>query len=101
VNAPTLPAGHEQYEALAVAWAIDALEPSDQRRFEEHRTGCETCVDAAAGALHVAVELAYAVPYVAVPPTLRGRLLAAAALCPASRTGIPPHPPRPTTRCSR
>jgi hypothetical protein len=80
VSAPTLPTGHEEYEALAVGWAIAALEPADQDRFEEHRPGCRRCADAVADALDVAVELAYCVPDSEPPPELKGRVLAAAGL---------------------
>jgi anti-sigma-K factor RskA len=79
VSAPALPRNHDEYEALAVAWAIDALEPADQAVFEAHRDGCERCARAISTALTVATELAYGVPDVVPPPRLRERVLAAAA----------------------
>jgi len=92
VSAPTLPAGHDEYEALAVAWAIAALEPADRDRFGEHRAGCGRCADAVADALDVAVELAYCVPDSEPPAELKGRLLAAAALDRPAKPGgaLPP-----------
>lgn len=94
MTAPTMPAAHEEYEALAVAWAIDALEPADQDRFEAHRIDCAACVEAVAVALDVAVELAYGVPDIEPPPALRRRLLAAAALHPPARPMPPLAAPR-------
>lgn len=78
MSAPTRPKGHDEYEALAVAWAIDALEPADQEEFEAHRDGCDRCTLAVVSALQVATELAYGVPDVDPPPWLRERVLAAA-----------------------
>lgn len=78
MSAPALPKGHDQYEALAVAWAIDALEPADQQDFETHRDGCGICALAVMSALRVAAELAYGVPDVEPPALLRQRVLAAA-----------------------
>jgi anti-sigma-K factor RskA len=87
VSAPTLPTGHDEYEALAVAWAIDALEPADQAIFETHLVGCEDCARTVIATLDVAVELAYGVPDVAPPPRLRQRVLGAAT--PPTRHGGP------------
>ncbi|HEV7653454.1 MAG TPA: anti-sigma factor [Mycobacteriales bacterium] len=86
MSAPALPRSHDEYEALAVAWAIDALEPADQEIFEAHRPGCEVCARTVVTTLEVAAELAYGVPDIAPPPQLRSRLLAAATA----------QPPRPT-----
>jgi hypothetical protein len=88
VSAPTRPAGHEDYEALAVAWAIAALEPEEQVRFESHcRGGCEICAEEVAASLSVVLELAYAVPDVDPPASLRERVLGAAARCRQPRAG--------------
>jgi anti-sigma-K factor RskA len=76
VSTPTLP--HDEYEALAVAWALNALEPADQAIFEAHRDGCEQCARAADSALEIAAELAYGVPDVVPPARLRQRVLAEA-----------------------
>jgi hypothetical protein len=79
VSAPTLPAAHDEYEALAVAWVVNALEPADQAVFEVHRAGCEQCTRAVEATLAIAAELAYGVPDVVPPARLRERVLAAAA----------------------
>lgn len=92
MSTPTLPAGHEEYETLAVAWAFAALEPDEQARFEAHAAqGCDSCADQIAAALAVGLELAYAVPDEDPPADLRGRLLAAAAV-PTGRTERPGRP---------
>lgn len=72
------PRDHDMYEALAVAWAIDALEPADQVIFEEHRDGCDICERAVRATLEVAAELAYGVPDIEPPAQLRRRVLSAA-----------------------
>lgn len=95
MSAPTLPAGHEEYEALAVAWALAALEPADQDRFEEHRAeGCPTCAETVGATLDVAAELALAIPAGEPPPDLRRRVLAATAEHPRPRLQPPPVRPR-------
>lgn len=78
MSTPTLPTDHEEYEALGVAWALNALEPADLEVFEAHRDGCERCTRTAYEALEVAGELAYGVPDLAPPPRLRERVIAAA-----------------------
>jgi Anti-sigma-K factor rskA len=93
VSAPTLPLGHEEYAALAVGWALDALEPTDQDRFTAHRATCRDCEEEAVAALRVAMELAYAVPDLQPPERLRGRLLTAAEEEPPARSRPAP-PPR-------
>ena len=80
----TLPKSHDEYEALAVAWAIDALEPADEEIFEAHRHGCDDCALTVFATLEVAAELAYAVPDIEPPPLLRLRVLDAAT--PATET---------------
>ena len=78
MSAPAPPRNHEDYEALAVAWAINALEPADQAVFEAHRDGCDRCALTVVATLEIAAELAYGVPDVAPPPQLRSRVLALA-----------------------
>jgi len=78
VSTRTLPTHHDEYEALAVAWAVNALEPADQAIFEAHRGECERCARTADAALETVAALAYAVPDVAPPARLRERVLAEA-----------------------
>lgn len=80
MSTPAVPDGHENFEPLAVAWAIAALEPAEQEEFEKHcAEGCDRCAGTIAAALEIGLELAYAVPDVEPPPSLRGRLMALAA----------------------
>lgn len=73
------PVEHEDFDALAAGWALDALEPDDLAAFERHRSdGCTRCDDEVASMLALAAELAYALPQSDPSPELRGRLLAAA-----------------------
>jgi len=111
VSTPTLPTDHEEYEALAVAWAFNALEPADLEIFEAHRHGCERCTRAAYATLGLAAELAYGVPDAAPPPRLREQVLAAAIqqrpndqmiACPSRSEDVPTTRPAPqggTDRC--
>jgi anti-sigma-K factor RskA len=60
---------------LAAAYALDALDDSERREFEDHLAGCEQCSDELDGLRDAAAALAY-VPEGPVPPAaLRARLL--------------------------
>jgi anti-sigma-K factor RskA len=107
MSSPTLPTHHDDYEALAVGWAVNALEPDEQAIFEAHRDGCERCARAADEALEIAAKLAFGVPDIAPPARLRERVLAEAvplspnrhAAANASRAeGLPAARPRPDGR---
>jgi anti-sigma-K factor RskA len=63
---------------LTAAYALDALEPSEARTFEEHLAGCESCRDELTSFQATAGSLAYAVEPATPPPALRGRILEAA-----------------------
>lgn len=89
MNASAPPRGHDVWEALAVAWAIDSLEPADQVTFEEHRDGCVICERVVLATLEVAAELAYGVPDIEPPPQLRRRILAAATPLPPVQATSP------------
>jgi anti-sigma-K factor RskA len=62
---------------LAAPYALDALDPEDERTFERHLASCPRCREAVAVFSETAAELAYAVPPVPPPPELRGRITAA------------------------
>jgi anti-sigma-K factor RskA len=93
VSAPVVPKNHDQYEVLAAAWAVDALEPGDQAAFEAHRDGCDDCTLTVSLMLAVAAELAYAVPDVEPPADLRRRVLAAVAREPRASDAAGRHRP--------
>ncbi|MEQ8717676.1 MAG: anti-sigma factor [Acidimicrobiales bacterium] len=60
---------------LAGAYALDALDPDERRRYEAHYTDCELCVDEVAGFRATAAALAGAVAD-APPPDLKARVMA-------------------------
>lgn len=95
MNASAPPRGHDVWEALAVAWAIDSLEPADQVTFEQHRDGCAICERVVLSTLEVAAELAYGVPDIEPPPQLRRRILAAATPRPPIQATSPESAARP------
>ncbi|MGY0063164.1 anti-sigma factor [Streptomyces sp. LZ34] len=63
--------------ALAGAYALDALEPKERRRYERHLTRCPGCAQEVRDLAQGAVRLARAVAAPA-PPQMRQRVLAAA-----------------------
>ena len=89
MSAPVLPRGHDEFEELAVAWAIDALEPADHEKFESHQEGCDDCAATVIAALRIATELAYGVPDIEPPAFLRQRVLAAATPLPPAQGHSP------------
>lgn len=60
---------------LVDAYALGALEPDDVDAVEQHLETCESCRALAAQAKETAGRFLYAVPLVAPPPSLRGRVL--------------------------
>jgi len=70
---------HAEWDALAVGWALSALDPEDEERFAEHLPGCDRCTATVRESLYTVADLAYALPDEAPPPSLRSRLMAAVA----------------------
>ena len=62
---------HEQ----VAAYALDALDDSERREFEEHLASCEQCAEELEGLRAAAAALAYIPEGPAPPPALRDRLL--------------------------
>jgi anti-sigma factor RsiW len=60
---------------LVAAYALDALDDSERREFEEHLAGCEQCREELAGLHDAAEALAYVPEGPAPPPALRDRVL--------------------------
>jgi len=60
---------------LVAAYALDALDDSERREFEEHLEGCEPCSGELEGLRDAAAALAYVPEGPAPPPALRERLL--------------------------
>ena len=70
---------HGEWDALAVGWALSALDPEDEERFAEHLPGCARCTATVRESLYTVADLAYALPDEAPPASLKSRLMAAVA----------------------
>ncbi|MFD8718265.1 anti-sigma factor domain-containing protein [Streptomyces sp. NPDC059629] len=87
----------EDLHSLAAPYALDALEPSERRRFEKHLGGCDRCAAEVRALTEDAVRLAWST---AAPPPLamRDRVLAAVRATPQEPApgqehvpNLPPH----------
>jgi hypothetical protein len=78
---------HGEWDALAVGWALSALDPADEERFAEHLAGCARCTATVRESLYTVADLAYALPDEAPPPALKSRLMAVVAAEPRSPGG--------------
>ncbi len=76
---------------LTPAYALDALDPDDEREYEAHLGRCERCREELVGHREAAAALAYAAGPASPPPVLRGRILEAAR---ADRPNVVPLRPR-------
>jgi hypothetical protein len=85
---------HGEWDALAVGWALSALDPEDEGRFADHLPGCDRCTATVRESLHTVADLAYALPDEAPPPALKSRLMAAVAAEPPG-AGLPAEPEEP------
>jgi hypothetical protein len=88
MSAP-MPGDHGGWDALAVGWALSALDPTDEERFAAHLPGCELCTATVRESLHTVADLAYALPDEVPPPSLKNRLMAAVAAEPRPGTDRP------------
>lgn len=66
----------ELIHELAAAYALDALDPEQERAYEAHLAGCHRCQEDVAAFSETAAALAYAVPPAQPPSALRARVLA-------------------------
>lgn len=90
----TAPFDHERWEELAVAHALDALEPSEEAGFLVHLDDCPRCRTLVDDVAATAADLALTVESAAPSERLRSSLLAAVARTeqlpqPASRPVLP------------
>ena len=85
---------HGEWDALAVGWALSALDPEDEERFAEHLPGCARCTATVRESLYTVADLAYALPDEAPPASLKSRLMAAVAAEPRT-PGPAPEPEAP------
>jgi hypothetical protein len=69
--------GHGEWDALAVGWAMSALDPEDEAIFLPHLATCDQCARTVAETTRTVGEIAFAVPVEEPPPALRSRLMSA------------------------
>jgi anti-sigma-K factor RskA len=67
----------ETIHDLTAAYALGALDPHDEERYEDHLATCERCREELAGLRDPVAALAYGVESPAPPPELRERILEA------------------------
>ena len=70
---------HGEWDALAVGWALSALEPDDEARLAAHLPGCARCTETVREAVWTVTDLAYAVPNETPPRRLKRQILDLAA----------------------
>lgn len=68
----------ELIHELSAAYALNALEPDEERTFEAHLATCKSCQEHVAAFASTTAALGYAAPPAHLPPDLRGRVLDAA-----------------------
>ena len=71
------PSDHEEFDQLAVGWALHALEPEDEAVFVRHLTGCARCARTVAETEEVMAAMATDLPLAEPSEGLRSRLRAA------------------------
>jgi hypothetical protein len=81
---------HGEWDALAVGWALSALDHDDEELFAAHLPGCDRCTATVRESLYTVADLAYALPDEAPPASMKTRLMAAVAAEP--RTARSPAP---------
>ncbi len=67
---------HEEFDELAVGWALHALEPEDEAAFAGHLAGCLRCAQTVAETSEVMAGLAADLPSAEPSPSLGDRLRA-------------------------
>jgi anti-sigma-K factor RskA len=65
----------ESVHELTAAYALDALDPHDEREYEEHLRACERCRSELSSFRGTTASLAYAVAAPPPPPALRARIM--------------------------
>jgi hypothetical protein len=86
---------HGEWDALAVGWALSALDRADEELFAAHLPGCARCTATVRESLYTVADLAYALPDEAPPASMKTRLMAAVAAEPQTAA---PSPSTPETR---
>lgn len=75
----TDPRQHDEFDRLAVGWALHALEPEDEDVFARHLPGCDRCARTVAESVQTMAALAAELPEVEPAPDLGALLRAAVA----------------------
>jgi len=70
--------GHEQYDDLVAAYALDVLDATERRAFEAHLATCDACRTTLAELRRVSAGIGLSVDAVEPPASLRARTLARA-----------------------
>jgi hypothetical protein len=83
---------HGEWDALAVGWALSALDRADEELFAAHLPGCARCTATVRESLYTVADLAYALPDEAPPASMKTRLMAAVAAEPRTTAPVPPSP---------
>lgn len=83
---------HGEWDALAVGWALSALDPADEELLAAHLPGCARCTATVRESLYTVADLAYALPDEAPPASVKTRLMAAVAAEPRTATPVSPPP---------
>jgi anti-sigma factor RsiW len=86
---------HQNFDELAVGWALHALEPEDEAAFTAHLAGCERCARTVAETHDVMAALATDLPPAEPSESLRDRLRAAVRNTEQLPPPILPSPPGP------
>jgi anti-sigma-K factor RskA len=81
----------DEVHALTAAYALDALDEVEERRYEAHLRGCASCRTELTDLTETASSLAYAIELPAPPAALRGRILEQAR---SERSNVVPFPRR-------
>lgn len=82
-------AAHEEFDELAVGWALEALEPDDETRFVRHLPDCQRCTRTIRDATDIAGRLVMSLPAEDPPEALRQRILAGARAEPREPGALP------------
>ena len=85
---------HEDYKEMLAPHALDALDTTDARTFEDHLSGCAECRAEAADWRDTAALLAHVAPPTAPSDELRARILSAAKQSTEASARVVPMPPR-------
>jgi anti-sigma-K factor RskA len=84
---------HGEWDALAVGWAMSALDPEDEAIFLPHLATCRRCADTVAETTRTVGDMAWTVPEEAPSPELRDRLMSAVRAEPRGVRPLPNLPP--------